>query len=41
VKKEDETEVHQSLYDEVNIGDTVHVRQKEGLLNIPWYVVIK
>jgi len=41
VKKEDETEVYRSLYSEVDIGDTVQVREKDGLMNIPWYIITK
>ena len=36
-----EEEIDGYLYDHVKIGDTVNVNFKQGLLNIPWFVVTK
>jgi hypothetical protein len=36
-----EEEIDGYLYDHVKIGDTVKVNFKQGLLNVPWFVVTK
>jgi hypothetical protein len=36
-----EVEIQGGLYRNVNIGDTVHVNYKKGLLNIPWFTISK
>jgi len=39
VVNEQETEVRRNFYNKTEVGDTVQVNLKKGLLNIPWYFI--
>ncbi|HSZ35178.1 MAG TPA: hypothetical protein VK772_17815 [Puia sp.] len=39
VDNQEETEVRRNFYNKTEVGDTVQVNLKKGLLNIPWYFI--
>lgn len=38
-KETEKIEVNSDLYNEVRIGDSIHITINPGLLNIPWFVI--